>query len=293
VFFQSTIRHIETSVHTRMPEALCHHGRASAWSDANLGGRAVPSFIEGPCLDGAGNLYIVDIPHGRIFRIDAARNWHVLTEYEGEPNGLAWHPEGYLLVADYMNGLLSVDPRSGAITRILSRRNSERFKGLNDLIVARNGDIYFTDQGQTGLHDPTGRVFRLRVDGTLQCLIDNGPSPNGLVLNQEESVLYVSMTRDNSVWRMPLMRDGTVSKVGRFAYFHGSGGPDGMAVDAQDNLFVTHASLGSVFVFDRFGEPLARVRSCAGRIVTNVTISPENMLLITESETGSVLSAQW
>jgi gluconolactonase len=293
VFFHSSIRHIDTSVFTRMPESLRYHGRASAWSDANLGGRAVPSFIEGPCLDGAGNLYIVDIPHGRIFRIDAAREWHLLAEYEGEPNGLAWHPDGFLLVADYMNGLLSVDPVSGAVSKVLSRRNSERFKGLNDLIVARNGDIYFTDQGQTGLHDPTGRVYRLRVDGTLHCLIDNGPSPNGLVLNQDESVLYVSMTRDNSVWRMPLMPDGTVSKVGRFAYFHGSGGPDGMAVDAQDNLFVTHASLGSVFIFDRFGEPLARVRSCAGRIVTNVVIAPGNLLLITESETGSVLTAQW
>jgi gluconolactonase len=47
--------------------------------------------------------------------------------------------------------------------------------------VASNGDVYFTDQGQTGLHDPTGRVYRLAPDGRLDCLIDTGISPNGLV----------------------------------------------------------------------------------------------------------------
>ncbi|MFX8156757.1 SMP-30/gluconolactonase/LRE family protein, partial [Acinetobacter baumannii] len=79
--------------------------------------------------------------------------------------------------------------------------------------------------------DPTGRVYRLRPDGRLDCLLSNGPSPNGLVLTPDESALFVAMTRDNAVWRLPLLADGSTSKVGRFAQFYGTSGPDGMAMD--------------------------------------------------------------
>lgn len=58
--------------------------------------------------------------------------------------------------------------------------------------------MYFTDQGQTGLHDPTGRVYRLCTDGRLDCQLANGPSPNGLVLTPDESALFVAMTGDNA-----------------------------------------------------------------------------------------------
>jgi len=44
------------------------------------------------------------------------------------------------------------------------------------LVFASNGDLYFTDQGQTGLHDPTGRVYRLRTDGRLELIIDTVPA---------------------------------------------------------------------------------------------------------------------
>jgi len=121
---------------------------------------------------------------------------------------------------------------------VLASRNSESFRGCNDLHLASNGDIYFTDQGQTGLHDPTGRVYRLTRDGRLDCLIDTGISPNGLVLDPNEAVLFVAMTRDNAVWRMPLMKDGSVSKVGRFCSMFGPSGPDGMTMDGQGRLLV-------------------------------------------------------
>src|SRR5690349_8904756 len=255
-------RPIATRVHTEMPADL-RRPVATEWSRANKRGLPVDCFLEGPCFDAAGNLYVTDIPHGRIFRIAPEGNWTQLAEYDGEPNGLALHPDGVrLYVADYKQGLLSLDLATGQVTPVLARRNSERFKGPNDLVFARNGDLYFTDQGQTGLHDPTGRVYRLRPGGQLDCLLANGPSPNGLALSPDEEVLFVAMTRDNAIWRLPLLADGSTAKVGRFASFHGTSGPDGMAMDAAGNLLVAHASLGSVFVLSLQGEPLARIRSC-------------------------------
>jgi gluconolactonase len=288
-------REIETQVYAELPDRFRRGSTHSEWARANRRGAAIDSFLEGPCFDRDGNLYVVDIPFGRVFRISPDKTWSLVIEYDGEPNGLALHPDGRLFITDYRNGLLALEPQTGHLEVVLGRRNSERFKGVNDLTFARNGDLYFTDQGQTGLHDPTGRVFRYRPDGHLDCLIANGPSPNGLVLAPEQDVLFAAMTRDNSVWRIPLLPDGMTGKVGRFASFHGTAGPDGMAVDIAGNLFVAHASLGAVFVLDPEGYEIARIRSCRGRTTTNVAFgaSENASIFITESESGSILTTDW
>ena len=292
MYLETPPRLIATQVFSAMPAEFRRSVR-SEWGDANRPGASTDSFIEGPSFDASGNLYIVDIPFGRIFRISPDGKWTLVVEYEGWPNGLKIDAGGRILVADYMHGLMECDARAGKMRPILTARNSESFKGCNDLHIARNGDIYFTDQGQTGLHDPTGRVYRMRTSGQLDCLIHTGISPNGLVLDPDEGVLFVAMTRDNAVWRAPFMKDGSVSKVGRFCSLFGPSGPDGMTMDGKGRLFVGHASLGHVFVFAPNGELIARIKSCAGGACTNVAIggAKRDRLYITESATGTVLVA--
>lgn len=285
---------VPTAVFARLPDAYRKPDPGNAWAIVNKRGATVDSFLEGPTFDAAGNLYVVDIPYGRIFRISPAAEWTLVAQYDGEPNGMKVAADGRLIVTDYKNGLVRIDPASGRVTPLLERRWSERFKGVNDLTVAKNGDIYFTDQGQTGLHDPTGRVYRLRADGTLDLLVGTVPSPNGLVLNGSEHILYVAVTRANAVWRVPLMPDGTASKVGVFVQLSGGlGGPDGLAMAEDDTLAVAHAGLGTVWLFSRLGEPVARIRSCTGLSTTNVAYGgpDRRRLFITESETGTVLVA--
>lgn len=288
---------IEARVLTRLPDGF-RRPRRNDWVDANLHGQVLDSFLEGPAFDRAGNLYVCDIPYGRIFRIDPQSNWRLLAEYDGWPNGLALHADGSLWIADYRLGLLRLPAaqlEQGCGSRpetLLGHRNSESFKGLNDLTFDAAGNCYFTDQGQTGLHDPTGRVYRLRPDGRLDLLLANAPSPNGLALSADGTVLFVAVTRGNAIWRAPLLPDGSVSKVGEFQRFFGSSGPDGMAVDSQGRLVVAHASLGGAFVLNGRGEVTHFVRSHAGRIVTNVAFSPGSAtLVLTDSQTGSVLAA--
>jgi gluconolactonase len=276
-----------------MPDQFRRKGTATSWADANRPGQAVDCFIEGPSFDARGNLYVVDIPFGRIFKIAPDGEWTPVIEYDGWPNGLKIHPDGRILVADYKHGIMQLDADKGRMQPVLTARNSESFRGCNDLHIAANGDIYFTDQGQTGLHDPTGRVYRLAPGGRLDCLIDTGISPNGLVLDPSETVLFMAMTRDNAVWRAPLMKDGSVAKVGRFCSMFGPSGPDGLTMDSAGRLYVAHASLGHVLVFARNGELIARIKSCAGSTCTNVAIGGEkrDRLYITESSTGNVLVA--
>jgi gluconolactonase len=136
-------------------------------------------------------------------------------------------------------------------------------------------------------------VFRVRADGQVSCLLDNIPSPNGLVMNRDESILYVAVTRGNCIWRLPFTRNGDIVKVGLFVQMSGGGGPDGLALDEQGRLLVAHVGMGSVWVFDQHGEPVYRIKSCAGMATTNVAFGgPDNKTLyITESESATILKA--
>src|ERR1700716_2064707 len=165
MYLDAPPRLIETKVFSAMPDAYRHKGVRTDWADANRPGQPTDCFIEGSSFDAEGNLYIVDIPFGRIFRIATDGKWSLAVEFEGAPNGLYIAADGRILVADYMHGIMELDAKAGRMKPVLASRNSESFRGCNDLHLASNGDIFFTDQGQTGLHDPSGRVFRLSADG--------------------------------------------------------------------------------------------------------------------------------
>lgn len=287
-------RRIGTTVFARLPDSH-RRPRRTAWADANRAGKEIDSFLEGPAFDRRGRLYVTDIPFGRVFRVSPDGEWEQVAEYDGWPNGLKIHRDGRLFITDYKRGIMLLDPDTGVVTPFLETALSEGFKGVNDLVFSAVGDIFFTDQGQTGLQDPTGRVYRYSAAGVLSRLIDTVPSPNGIVLDAEGKVLLVGVTRANQVWRLPLHPSGVTTKAGVFAHLHGGpSGPDGLAMDQEGCLLVAHPGLGSVWRLSPFAEPLDRVVSCAGRSTTNLAFGgPEGRsLFVTESETGSILRAE-
>ncbi len=285
---------IEAEVFVSLPDAYRKQGQVPEWAVINKAGAAVDSFLEGPVFDRAGNLFFVDIAWGRIFKADPSGAVTLVAEYDGEPNGMKITADGRLLVTDYKHGLMAIDPVTGAVTPHCTRFRLERFKGVNDLCIAKDGTVWFTDQGQTGLQDPTGRVFRLTPAGALDLFLEGIPSPNGIALSLDERICYIAVTRGNNVWRAPIMPDGRPSKVGVFLQLSGGGGPDGLAVTADGGLVVAHAGMGSVWVFSKLGEPLYRVRCATGHTTTNVAFGgPDSRdLYITESESGTILKAR-
>ncbi|HEM7842893.1 TPA: SMP-30/gluconolactonase/LRE family protein [Burkholderia multivorans] len=288
MLFQSP-RCIDAETFTTLPESLRTGGPHSPWNQARPG-HAFTSFLEGPSFDLDGNLWCVDVVNGRIYKIAPDGTIAVAVEYKGCPNGLKIHPDGRIFVTDSMNGIMCIDPVSKRIEPFLADANGESFKGVNDLFYARNGDLYFTDQGATGLHDPTGRVFRYSPDGTLSCLLDNIPSPNGLVMNLKEDALYLAVTRGNAIWRIGISEDGTASRVGIFIQLSAGVGPDGLALDAEGRLYVAHAGLGTVWGFEQTGEPFLRIRTPQGLQSTNLAFggTDNRTLMITEAASGTV-----
>ncbi len=282
-----------------LPDRFHLSGRPSAWIDANRPGLDTPSFLEGPAFAPDGALWVVDIPHGRLFRVTPDGLWSLELAYDGWPNGMVWRDDTAgrrFHIADYKRGLLTYRPGDDAPEILRESHRSEGFKGLNDLWFGPDGTLYVTDQGQTGLHDPTGRVYRLKPGaGDLDILIDTCPSPNGLITDIEGRALFVALTRACEVWRLPLFPGGT-SKAQLFARLPaGLSGPDGMALDRAGNLYVCHASRGAVFVFDPHGVEIGHIDCRAiGRATTNLTFGgPDgDDLFITVSDSGAIARAR-
>ena len=286
---------IKTEVFTSMPQKFRKKQR-TAWSDPNRQGAEVECFLEGPSFDREGNLWIVDIPFGRIFRISPKTEWELVVQYDGWPNGLKFHRDGRAFIADYKAGLLALDPKTGKLESILETAYSEGFKGLNDLHFASNGDLYFTDQGQTGIADPSGRVYGLRANGALDRLVDNVPSPNGITLSTAEKHCYVGVTRSQQIWRLPIMADGSVSKTGVAVQLSGgAAGPDGIEMDTENGLLVCHLGVG-VWRFDANMLPTHLVYSDGPHHhhLDNCAFGGSDLktLYITEALSGDVLTAR-
>jgi gluconolactonase len=285
------IRKIELRRFASLPAKYRNKGR-TAWSDPNRQGAEVDSFLEGPAFDRKGDLWCVDIPFGRVFKVSATGDWDLVAQYDGWPNGLKIHRDGRIFITDYRRGIVVVDAKSGKVEPLLETAFSESFKGLNDLHFADNGDLYFTDQGQSGIADPTGRVWRLLANGELQRLVSNAPSPNGVTLNSKNSQVFVAMTRSQQIWRLPLMAGGTPSKSGVAIQLSGGhAGPDGIEMDEEDGLLVCHLGVG-VWRFDANCLPTHLVHAGSEhRLMTNIAFK-DKTVYITDSLNGEIVTAE-
>src|SRR3954452_2054779 len=125
---------ITAEVFARIPERYDRSGQAAEWAEVNLHGMRINSFLEGPSFDRDGNLYVVDIPFGRVFRISPNGEWDQVAEYDGWPNGLKIDAGGTIYLADQKNDIMRLDPASGQVDPFITHANLEGFRGCNDLI---------------------------------------------------------------------------------------------------------------------------------------------------------------
>jgi gluconolactonase len=284
---------IETIVLAKLPEKFYVNGRTSRrYANRKF-------YLEGPVVARDGTFYFTDVPWGRIFTLSPDGEISLFLEYDGQPNGLKFHKDGRLFVADYRNGIVWVDMATKQVHSYCNQVANERLRGPNDLAFASNGDLYFTDQGNSDIQRPHGRVVRVRPDGFPEIILSDIASPNGLVVSPDDKWLYLAVTRTNNVWKVPLeippglVSHSHVGTSGVFVQMSGGSGPDGMTVDESGNLLVAHTGFGAVWVFSSLGEPLYRVNTSAGLSISNLAfdVKDRHKLYITESATGSILTA--
>jgi gluconolactonase len=249
---------------------------------------------EGPAFNGEGDLFFVNWNSASIVRLSPGAPGGSAIEFAntgGIPAGLAFHRDGTLYVADegdQWHGILRVTPQ-GEVNAWIQAYQDKPLNGANDLVFDRDGVLYFSDPWRSSLENPIGGFYRAFPDGRLE-QIDTGLAfPNGVAIAPDGSAVYLAETRHNRVLRYAIAQDGRVGRRTVFATLSGAGGPDGMAFDAEGNLYVAHYGEGRVDVLAPDGSA-ARHIPVPGKSPTNVAFggADRRTLVITEVETASL-----
>ena len=180
------------------------------------------TFTEGPVWtnrDG-GSLLFSDMPGDTRRRWSQAGGVEVVAHPSNKGNGLSWDLEGRLLICEHStSSLIRVEP-DGSRTVLASHWQGKELNSPNDVVVASDGSIVFTDP-------PYGRwpgfgvereqeldfqgVYRVTPDGELQLLVDDFQKPNGLCFSPDEKTLWINDTDGGHVRRFSVSADGSLT----------------------------------------------------------------------------------
>ena len=282
---------ITANLFSQLPIELHFKGEPNEWVKMTRPGQSLHSFLEGPEFDHDGNLYLVDVPYGRIFKIMPNGEWQLFYQYEGEPHSIKIDQNGDFIIADYKLGLVKYAPKQNKLSMIVSAYNGHPFKGLSDLTIAVNGDYYFTDSGRTSLSDPTGCVYKFNDSEGLTLILNNVAYPNGIVTSANGQTCFVAATRTNAVWKFKTNKPEPIyPMVGNYIQLTGGLGPDGLAVNKDDLLAVAHAQKGLAYIYNPLGDLLLDIRLPQGLWATSVVFHPKNQneLYIIEAQYGAI-----
>ncbi len=238
-------------------------------------------FLEGPVWRSAdARLFYSDLRGNAIYQWTAAEGVRDVSKpfFTGEgtglrgvgPNGIALDTEGRLLACVYGSRSVIRIENDGTRTTLADRFGGKRLNSPNDLVVARDGTVYFTDPsfGLEGMdasplrEQTVNGVYRLRPNGDLALLTGEQERPNGLVLSPDEATLYVANSGGavTGWYAYDLTSAGLSNKRVFFDVtgVQGEGGADGMKVDLAGNVYATGP--GGVFVIAPDGTHLGTIR---------------------------------
>jgi gluconolactonase len=225
-------------------------------------------FVEGPVWNRKGGFLVFsDIPANAIMTWSPSGGASVFRAriFEGEypdgaqvgTNGLTLDKQFHIVAAEHGNRRVSRIEQDGAMTILAERYEGKRLNSPNDLVIKKNGDIYFTDPpfgllrpGQ-GLEDAAKNplreldfngVFRITAPGKFDLMTKDIALPNGLAFSPDEKKLYIANSAGKTWSVYDVAKDGTLAN-GRIFYDAGKetgpGVPDGMKVDTRGNVWAT------------------------------------------------------
>lgn len=145
---------------------------------------------------------------------------------------------------------------------VADRWNGARINAPNDVIVASDGTVIFTDPISPDYESERGYpgVFRVTPDNTKPTLLTRAIEfPNGLALSPDESTLYVNDSKRQAIYTVATGSDESLPDPHPLLFFkfdpaRGPGVPDGMKIDVEGNIYSTGP--GGVWVIDPVGELL-------------------------------------
>jgi gluconolactonase len=200
------------------------------------------AFVEGPVWvkQGSGYLLFSDIYNSRTMKIAVPGHPEVYREFTHAGNGNSMDVQGRLYTAERDGHRVVRQEKDGKETVIASEYDGKRLNSPNDVVVRRDGQVYFSDPASAAVLDPRELSFNGLYHVTPQgkvTLIAKMPRPNGVALTEDGRTLYVADSQEKTIHAYDLDKDGIASHERTFISGI-DGTPDGLRVAANGNLYI-------------------------------------------------------
>lgn len=203
-------------------------------------------FTEGPVWSPEGVLLFSDVPSDAIQKFVPNKGTEIFRKPSHGANGNTFDDKGRLLTCESFSRRVTRTDKKGNIEVLAEKYQGKRLNAPNDIVVRRDGHIYFTDpafgnQADARELDFYG-VYHITTKGELALLAQPRGRPNGIALSPNGRILYVANSDERNVRAYDLDRQGAASNE-RVLISKIDGVPDGMKVDEKGNLYLTARGL--------------------------------------------------
>lgn len=230
-------------------------------------------FTEGPIWNPAeAALYFNDIPGDVRYRWDATDGIVEVKRPNNNANGMTFDAKGRLIICEHATSRVVRETADGQLEVLASHFDGKELNSPNDVVVAEDGSIYFTDPSygrmagfgvERSQELPFQSLYRVPPEGNeLELLATDFEQPNGLCFSPDGSRLYVNDTVKHHIQAFRIDADGSATDGFIFKEIArgtlGDGVPDGMKCDAQGNVYVSGPS--GIWIISPNGEHLGVIQ---------------------------------
>jgi gluconolactonase len=227
------------------------------------------TYTEGPLWAREGYLLFSDATQNKIYKLSSGEKPATVREETHGAMGLTLDAQGRLYMCETKGRRVTRLDKKGKLEVVAEAWQGKKFNAPNDVVVRKDGHVYFTDpafgnQQDTRELDFYG-VFHITPKGELGLVAKWKGRPNGIALSPNGRILYVANSDEYSVLAYDVEKDGAVANE-RVVISKIDGVPGGVRVDEKGNLYVT---ANGVFVFDSAGRALGKMMT--GETPSNLT----------------------
>ena len=228
-------------------------------------------YTEGVVIDYKDNVYF---SHGKYITVLEPNGTSRVWAEPGDPNGHKVLADGTHLVAnDSKQEILRLDSEGQVLEVVVNQYDGKPLRAPNDLTLDADGGFYFSDPGDSSIENPIGTVYYVNPKHQIQQVITGLAFGNGVAITPDGKHLYISESHKNRILAYEILAPGVVGTQQVFAELPIKKGeqidnqPDGICMDAMNNLYVAHYGMGQVQVLNPKGQLIRRYS--AGNLTTS------------------------